>query len=59
MMWIEIFFKLSEFGFPSCFINLITSGITSTLALKWNNKKLENFHLSRGLRQKARELPSV
>jgi hypothetical protein len=53
MMWIEIFFKLSEFGFPLCFINLITSGITSTLALKWNNEKLENFHLSRGLRQKA------
>jgi hypothetical protein len=31
------FFKLSEFGFPSCFINLIMSGITSTLDLKWNN----------------------
>jgi hypothetical protein len=50
--WGFLELTLTEFGFPSRIINLIMSGITSsTLALKWNNEKLEDFHPSRGLRQ--------
>lgn len=43
---------LMEFGFPSHTINLIMNRTCSTsLALKWNTKILENFRPNRGLRQ--------
>lgn len=50
--WNFLSLTLSEFGFPPVIISLIMSCITSsTLALKWNNEKLDSFAPNRGLRQ--------
>jgi len=43
---------LLEFGFPSIVVNFIMSHITfSSLSLKRNGEKLDNFKPKRGLRQ--------
>lgn len=43
---------LCDFGFPPQTVNLIMNCTTSTsLSVKWNNERLENFTPKRGLRQ--------
>jgi hypothetical protein len=50
--WNFLKITLTEFGFPTSTIDLIMSCTTSSsLSLKWNNEKLENFAPTRGLRQ--------
>lgn len=50
--WNFLRLTLSEFGFPSSIVNLNMNCTTSSsLALKWNNQKLDAFAPKRGLRQ--------
>lgn len=50
--WNFLRLTLMEFGFPTPIVNLIMSCTTSSsLALKWNNEKLESFIPTRGLWQ--------
>lgn len=48
--WEFLKLTLTEFGFPSKIIGLITScTTTSSLSLKWNNEILERFSPTRSL----------
>lgn len=50
--WDFLKLTLNEFGFPPTIIDLIMHCTTSSsLALKWNSEKLEQFVPRRGLRQ--------
>lgn len=50
--WNFLRLALVDFGFPSPIITLIANCIiASSLALKWNGEKLDNFAPNRGLRQ--------
>jgi len=50
--WDFLHLTLKDFGFPPPTIKLIMKcTMSTTLSLKWNGKKLDNFAPSRGLRQ--------